>query len=183
MPEFSARWLAARDQWYRFEAKINAVEVGSRALDINNEPIAPQLLVPNLTSNDKLGFGTSVFQPTSGWFSFSWQPDQLGTDLDVTWEFTAVPIDQPTPGDANADGLIDLQDFLAVSRHFHEEGTLWSSGDFDGSGNTDFLDFLIVSRSFGRTARAVSTVPEPTTGSSFLVALLLFTISRRRRRR
>ena len=182
VPEFTARWLASRGQWYRFEAKINSVDVGSRALDLNNEPLAPDLLVPNLTSTDKLSFGTTVFQPTSGWFSFSWQPEQLNTDLDVSWEFKAVPIDPPKPGDANADGRIGLEDFLAVSRNFDKSGTLWSSGDFNGSGNTDFLDFLVVSRSFGRTANPI-TVPEPSAQGLILTALLMLLLARTRRNR
>ena len=63
-------------------------------------------------------------------------------------------------GDANMNGVVEFEDFLALSGAFETDGG-WAGGDFDGSGLTDFDDFLTLSGNFGQTVTAVASVPEP----------------------
>lgn len=51
-------------------------------------------------------------------------------------------------GDANLDGVVGFDDFLALSSNFGQSAG-WSGGDFDGDGSVAFLDFLALSRNFG----------------------------------
>ena len=51
-------------------------------------------------------------------------------------------------GDANLDGLVGFDDFLALSSGFGYFGAGWSGGDFNGDGFTDFEDFLLLSLNF-----------------------------------
>lgn len=51
-------------------------------------------------------------------------------------------------GDANLDGLVGFDDFLALSSGFGGFGDGWSGGDFSGDGITDFEDFLLLSLNF-----------------------------------
>ncbi len=77
-------------------------------------------------------------------------------------------------GDANLDGFVDFEDFLALSASF-DQGNGWAGGNFDGDGRTDFDDFLILSENFGATREisSVHVVPEPT-GLWFAILLTLF---------
>ena len=55
-----------------------------------------------------------------------------------------------TRGDATLDGVVDLSDFLALSRSFGTSGGGWAGGDFDGDLDVDISDYLQLSRNFGR---------------------------------
>ena len=84
-------------------------------------------------------------------------------------------------GDANLDGEVKFDDFLALSANFDEEGG-WQQGDFDGDGTVSFPDFLALSANFGGTANASATaVPEPTAQSIALFGLLGLIGFRKRR--
>ena len=54
-------------------------------------------------------------------------------------------------GDTNADGDVDIEDFLILAQHFGQSGTE-SEGDFNQDGFVDFRDFLILAANFGRKA-------------------------------
>ncbi len=58
----------------------------------------------------------------------------------------------PIPGDANLDGVVDLDDFFILKSNFGT-GTTWAEGDFDGNGSVTLVDFGILKNNFG--ARAV----------------------------
>ncbi len=47
-------------------------------------------------------------------------------------------------GDADLNGQIDFNDFLAWLLHFRQQTLLWNEGDFDGSGVVDFTDLIIL---------------------------------------
>lgn len=71
------------------------------------------------------------------------------------------------PGDANADGVVDGQDFVVWNSHKFTTGTDWTRGDFNCDGLTDGQDF-VVWNSFKFTS-----VPLPlTTGEQALAANL-----------
>jgi hypothetical protein len=77
------------------------------------------------------------------------------------------------PGDADLDGDVDLDDFMALKSNFGV-GFLWQHGDFDRDLDVDLDDFIILKNSFGTGA-----VPEPSTLSLLMVASLA-AIRRRR---
>lgn len=53
-------------------------------------------------------------------------------------------------GDANVDGLVNFQDFLALSGNFNSPAG-WATGDFNGDFRSDFADFLILTENFSST--------------------------------
>lgn len=67
------------------------------------------------------------------------------TDRDFDGYLAAAGI---RPGDANVDGRVDFDDFLALSGSFGANRGVWSDGDFNGDRLIDFADFLILSQSF-----------------------------------
>lgn len=79
-----------------------------------------------------------------------------------------------TTGDANDDGLVDLQDFSLVKAHFGSAGN-WADGDFNFDGFIDLQDFGLLKDNFGSS---ISVVPEPAT--AWLVVLALWATARRR---
>ena len=56
------------------------------------------------------------------------------------------------PGDADRDGDVDLDDFMALKQNFGAEPATWSQGDFDGDGEVNLLDFAILKRNFGASS-------------------------------
>ena len=68
----------------------------------------------------------------------------------------------PAVGDANCDGLVDVQDFLMFKVCFganqgEEEYT--QDCDFDGTGAVDVMDFLILKKGFGGNGSPVTPTP------------------------
>lgn len=63
-------------------------------------------------------------------------------------------------GDANLDGLVGFDDFVAVANGFGKSGG-WADGDFTGTGFVDFDDFLALADNYNQSPQAVSVVPEP----------------------
>jgi hypothetical protein len=87
------------------------------------------------------------------------------------------------PGDANGDGIVDLQDFGLLKDNFGiTQGATWAQGDFTGDGAIDLQDFGILKDHFGHTTgdNPVTAVPEPATLS--LLALGAAVVVGRKRR-
>ncbi|MEM8680709.1 MAG: hypothetical protein AAGF97_15280, partial [Planctomycetota bacterium] len=64
-------------------------------------------------------------------------------------------------GDANLDGKVDGQDFVAWNEHKFTTLATWSGGDFNADGLVDGDDFLILDANLFRDAREPLAVPEP----------------------
>ena len=85
-------------------------------------------------------------------------------------------------GDANLDGEVKFDDFLALSANFGQAGG-WAEGDFNADEQVDFPDFLALSANFGNVAAAThaEAVPEPTAATIALFGLLGLVGLRKRR--
>ncbi len=75
-------------------------------------------------------------------------------------------------GDANLDGSVDFGDFVTLSSNFGTDGD-WSQGDFDVDGTVAFPDFTLLSSNFGQTSSRTQAVPEPSTGFSIGMAVVI----------
>ena len=74
-------------------------------------------------------------------------------------------------GDANLDGNVQFDDFLAIASGFGTDGG-WSEGDFDGNGEIQFPDFLLLAENFGFERSTAMFVPEPASNLSVLLPLM-----------
>ena len=72
----------------------------------------------------------------------------------------------PTPGDANLDGRVNINDLTDRPVALRpDRGTTWSQGDFTGDGKVDINDLTTVLSHFGQSAGSsaagIQAVPEP----------------------
>jgi len=90
----------------------------------------------------------------------------------------------PTGADANADGIVDTQDFNILAGNFGMAGQTFAQGDFSGDGLVDSVDFGILLENYGESTSPGplsigSVVPEPASLTGVLGAMVLL---RRKRR-
>ncbi len=89
--------------------------------------------------------------------------------------------EQPTLGDFDSNGTIDLADFSVLSSNFNQPGDL-STGDMNFDGNVDLFDFFLWRDVFNQPAGAAAAhVPEPGTGFLLGLGFIAFTQWIRRR--
>ena len=77
-------------------------------------------------------------------------------------------------GDANLDGTVDGQDFIAWNNSKFTSLSSWAGGDFDGNGTVDGQDFIIWNNYKFMTAGRgrPATVPEPNSGVLLVIFLI-----------
>ena len=86
-------------------------------------------------------------------------------------------------GDANGNGIVDIQDQSIVTNHWQTARAHWDTGDLNRDGFVDLQDLTLVtnnwqqsstfSLSVAQSPSAVSSIPEPTSLLLLLPALLL----------
>ncbi|MFO0901031.1 MAG: hypothetical protein U0836_26690 [Pirellulales bacterium] len=90
------------------------------------------------------------------------------------WNWVIDLHDQPIPGDANFDDVVNLGDFGILKQHFGS-GVWRNEGDFTDDDRVDLSDFGLLKENFGRTA---SAVPEPSSAICLLVGCLTLAVAR-----
>lgn len=75
-----------------------------------------------------------------------------------------------TPGDANADGKVDVGDLGVLGANYGGSGKKWVTADFNDDGQVDVGDLGILGANYGQTT--ASQVPEPATLSLLVLGLL-----------
>ena len=56
-----------------------------------------------------------------------------------------------SPGDANSDGRVDINDLTVVLAHYGQTGQAWTQGEFTGDGTVDINDLTIVLAHYGQS--------------------------------
>ena len=81
----------------------------------------------------------------------------------ISWSLNAIQIKQLPSllGDADGNGKVDFQDYLALESSFGNSVTPGTGADFDSNGVVNFQDYLTLESNFG--AGAVVEAPEPMT--------------------
>jgi hypothetical protein len=106
---------------------------------------------------------------------------QLSPD-DIAGAQSVYGIPNPTPGDANFDGVVDGADYTIWADHFQQSGQKWETGDFNQDGIVNGADYTIWADHFAPGAAALP-VPEPASFSLALIGALATLATRSRRRR
>lgn len=63
-------------------------------------------------------------------------------------------------GDADLNGAVEFNDFLAIAENFGKTGG-WAEGDTTGDGRVEFADFLELAWNFGKEPGNLVAIPEP----------------------
>src|SRR5687768_8474899 len=123
--------------------------------------------------------GTVLDFPDAVLSSYEANGSQAGSDLDFgvtdsagTREFSAVKPDSvygvywarfqvASPGDANLDGIVNLDDFNILASHFGQSAGNWQQGDFSGDGLVNLTDFNLMAANFGASAGLAGPTPVP----------------------
>jgi len=135
---------------------------------INNNWVAGQ----NFTAK------TITITDPSQWISVLVSPANDDPNMYGGWPMlNSVQIVKLVTGDADLNGKVDFQDYLALESSFGNTVTHGTGADFDNNGVIDFQDYLALESNFG--AGAVVETPEPMTLS--LLGLGALALIRRRK--
>jgi probable HAF family extracellular repeat protein len=128
-----------------------------------------------LYSNGPIVDLNALISPASGWTLYGAEAindsgEIVGYGIDTgtiaPFQPHAFLVKPASPGDANLDGKVDINDLTIVLANYgHSTGMRWTTGDFTGDGTVDINDLTIVLANYGagETAGAagIKVVPEP----------------------
>ncbi|HEY8746485.1 MAG TPA: dockerin type I domain-containing protein [Tepidisphaeraceae bacterium] len=65
----------------------------------------------------------------------------------------AATVTNPIAGDANSDGVVDINDYKQFVGNYNQitTGATWAQGDFNGDGAVNYADVLLFQANFGKT--------------------------------
>jgi len=142
------------DGWQDFvqgtqDGTPTTVWFGLNPKDLNFDGLVDALDLADLTDN--LGGDSS---------KFDLDYDGRVTQADITLYLQDIL--RATPGDADLDGAVTLNDFGILKANFAQAGKGWADGDFNGNTVPDLEDFGLLKANFGKgTAGGAAAVPEP----------------------
>ncbi len=125
------------------------VEIGSPGF-ISTEPFLVPLLYDRFSEFDDAAVEEGIAALTEHWRA----------------------LQSPLIGDANADGKVDLSDFVILRGNFGKELLGIEHGDFDRDGMVGLADFTLLKQNFG----TASPVPEPSTLLLVVISTFLLCI-------
>ncbi len=140
---------------------FNFAFVHPRSVEYFSLPDPRAFEQPSITLTATYDIGTAERDGIDPLRDFSWSHCQI-------WGQNAATF----PGDSDFNRVVDMDDFLTLSRNFALEEAEWAHGDFDADGVVGFGDFLTLSRYFGSTVESVS-VPEPQSSLFFVLPFLV----------
>ena len=75
-------------------------------------------------------------------------------------DYDQLAVFNPIAGDADVDGVVNLDDFNALAANFGApSGATWIQGDFTGDGRVDLDDFNALAANFGVGAGGPGVTP------------------------
>ena len=135
--------------------RLDHVVFGRNPLTNGTGPIEATVSIPPGTAArytvtgtmpaDASGTLTANIVATQG----SRQVDPDSENSSASFSVQIVQGEGPLPGDLNRDGVVDVSDFLILSRNFGRTDATRDDGDLDGDGEVSVTDFLVLSRNFG----------------------------------
>ena len=159
-----------------------------------------RVLADGATQDLQFLYTTAAGEQLNGTVAYSAVPttSNLLGDCNLDGQLTALDLDcigtiderdavlgalNTLPGDLDGNGDVSFADFLVLSGNFGDDSkTRYSDGNVDLQGGVEFADFLALSGNFGQVPAGAAAVPEPGTWGSWLVALMMLAIARRRNR-
>ena len=105
----------------------------------------------------KYSFESVAFSPDGNTLA------STGQSIGLLWEITPTsPHPSETAADVNGDGIVNIQDLVAVAAAFGQTGE--NDADVNGDGVVDILDILVVAAAIGEAAAAPSAIRQQTVG-------------------
>jgi autotransporter-associated beta strand protein len=191
-----------------------SVNLAAGKFDITNNAVVVDYTPPDVTPFDSIR--AAIVSGYNGGGATAWTGNGITTSNGNASEFaigyaeasdlttipaifasvdgTAVLLRHTRYGDADLNGLINLDDFNRLAGNFGGVNKVWSQGDFDYNGNVDLDDFNLLAGNFGLSAgpdgvvgagdwaALGSAVPEPSS-AVLLLGTGLACLRRRRSRR
>jgi len=144
--------------------------------DPGEEPREIGYLDPNSVSAPT--WSDVTINPEVGRIEFQWSQ----TTYYIDRAFTEGPV--LIPGDANADGMVNLLDFGIVGDNWNGTEKVWETGDFNDDGVVDLVDLGIVGDNwstvyFVPSETAPGSVPEPSTLTLLVLGAMAALLCRR----
>jgi hypothetical protein len=131
------------------------------------------------------GFDAQGFTPPLGPGPYTLWIQQLGSI--TTYDFNLKLAVVTTPGDADGDGRITVDDYAAIDLGFANHLTGFAHGDFDKDGDIDADDYRLIDEAFvaqlGAPALGAVAVPEPAATCTGLLCVAGLIAVRRSTRR
>ncbi|MBN1911003.1 MAG: PEP-CTERM sorting domain-containing protein [Pirellulales bacterium] len=127
-------------------------------------------------SGDEFGRAVAV---DGDWIVVGASNHESGTG--TAYVYSIDNLTNPTPGDANRDGVVDAFDARVLAAHWLTTAEVgWDEGDFNDDGTVNDLDASILAAHWNAGAEGSGVVPEPATIVMLLGGLLLLVLVRRR---